>query len=661
MNVHTSLPEVHKIHRDLAYRSDIDGLRTIAVLSVVGFHAFPKWVTGGFVGVDVFFVISGYLISGIIIRSLDQGTFSFADFYSRRIRRIFPALFAVLLVSFFFGWQFLLADEFKRLGLHIAGGAGFVSNFVLWNESGYFDAAADSKPLLHLWSLGIEEQFYIAYPLVLWIFWKRNVNQLAITVLVLLASLTWNIFQNTTNPIADFYSPLARFWELMIGGVLAQVTLRNSGAACNIRSVSGIALLAISLLVLSKESLYPGWLALVPTAGAALLISAGSGGWINRFILSNHLMVGIGLISYPLYLWHWMLLSFARIVEGGVPSLKIKIGAVVVSFALAWLTYVLIEKPLRFGQQGRVKTLLLVAIMAMVGCAGLAAYEDRGFPRRAIEVGREGVLDYRTHWIGWDRCHLVAIEDDNSGGCRILKKNKPVGVMLIGDSHAGHLATGLRKQSIAKDINIAILLYPACFPFFPVLSDGKEYFSCSHDFIKNSLEYAIMTPSIKVVLLSGYAGLVLHQARLYSEEKKISKDAFDSNVVAFEAGMNATLEKLERAGKKVVYIVDNPELIDDPASCVDRHVPFVSPHCDLDLPRKNVMERNSAHYRLLENYKARHPNLIIASIPDALCTESVCRGVIDGMLLYASRDHLSPAGSEYVVNRIWPAIETALQ
>lgn len=189
----TPPPHNHNHLTHPKYRPDIDGLRAIAILSVVGFHAFPDWVKGGFIGVDIFFVISGYLISTIIFDSLEHNRFSFVEFYSHRIKRIFPALLLVLISCFIFGWFTLLADEYKQLGKHIAGGAGFVSNFIFWNESGYFDNAAQTKPLLHLWSLGIEEQFYIIWPWLLWFTWKKRLNFLTITIAVAIISFGLNI------------------------------------------------------------------------------------------------------------------------------------------------------------------------------------------------------------------------------------------------------------------------------------------------------------------------------------------------------------------------------------------------------------------------------------------------------------------------------------
>lgn len=213
----TALPNAQLTHPK--YRADIDGLRAIAVLSVVIFHAFPKLLVGGFIGVDIFFVISGFLISTIIMGSLEQNSFSFIEFYSRRIKRIFPALLLVLIASFVFGWFMLLADEYKQLGKHIAGGAGFVSNFFFWNESGYFDNAAETKPLLHLWSLGIEEQFYIIWPLLLWLSWKNRFSLLTSTIIVIVISFALNVVKVQSDTTAAFYSPQTRFWELLAGSV----------------------------------------------------------------------------------------------------------------------------------------------------------------------------------------------------------------------------------------------------------------------------------------------------------------------------------------------------------------------------------------------------------------------------------------------------------
>lgn len=223
--------------RHIGYRPDIDGLRAVAVLAVLIFHAFPTVMRGGFVGVDIFFVISGYLISKVILTTLDQGTFTIADFYSRRIRRIFPALVTVLVSCLVFGWNTMLADDLALLAKHILGGASFVSNFVLWSEAGYFDKASELKPLLHLWSLGIEEQFYVVWPLLLWAGWRMRLPLLLVVVLIGLASFALNILGVYENPTAVFYSPLSRGWELIIGASLACLTSDTGTKAISCNSV----------------------------------------------------------------------------------------------------------------------------------------------------------------------------------------------------------------------------------------------------------------------------------------------------------------------------------------------------------------------------------------------------------------------------------------
>jgi peptidoglycan/LPS O-acetylase OafA/YrhL len=407
------------------YRPDIDGLRAVAVLAVVAFHAFPNWVRGGFIGVDVFFVISGYLISTIIFENLDKGTFSFIEFYASRIKRIFPALLLVLIACFAFGWFSLLADEYKQLGKHIAAGAGFISNFTLWNEAGYFDNSAETKPLLHLWSLGIEEQFYIVWPILLWSAWKLKFNLLTITIVLAIASFVLNIKGIKHDIVATFYSPQTRFWELLCGSLLAWVTLYKKDVFANVKnkrdywlsrivysesqgadgktlsnvlSFVGLLLLVYGFWRINKELSFSGKWALVPVLGAVLIITAGSKAWFNRKILSNKVAVWFGLISFPLYLWHWPILTFARIVESELPSRNIRIAAVALSIALAWLTYKLVERPMRFGNYSKLKVTILVFLMTLIGTLGYYTYsqvnlcsyrgfEDIVFKRKGFEHG----------------------------------------------------------------------------------------------------------------------------------------------------------------------------------------------------------------------------------------------------------------------------------
>lgn len=416
----------------LKYRPDIDGLRAIAVLAVLAFHAFPESIKGGFIGVDIFFVISGYLISTIIFKGLDEGTFKASDFYARRIKRIFPALLLVLAACFTFGSFFLLADEFNQLGKHIAAGTSFISNLVFWNESGYFDRAADTKPLLHLWSLGIEEQFYLIWPLLIWLAWKLKINLVLVIILVAAASFLLNINVVKTDTIAAFYSPQTRFWELISGSLLAwlfhykeglyiktfrQIDLRllsifdkkfltkNGGILPNLLGFCGILLLTYSLWRINRDATFPGKIALIPVVGSALLIAAGTDTLINRKFLSNKVLVWFGLISFPLYLWHWPILSFTRIYENEVPSAYIRITAVFISILFAWLTYKLIETPIRSGKHGKVTVVILCCLALIIGSSGFIVYKNDYSQSHIYEnlvfkrKGSEHAFGYSYAWI----------------------------------------------------------------------------------------------------------------------------------------------------------------------------------------------------------------------------------------------------------------------
>ena len=284
------------------YRPDIDGLRAFAVLSVVLYHAFPKEVRGGYVGVDIFFVISGFLISSILFNEMTEDRFSFTTFYGRRIRRIFPALAVCLAAVLAYGFVSLTPSELAQLGKHVFFGAGFLSNIVLWSESGYFDSAASLKPLLHLWSLGIEEQFYIIWPALLWMVFRMKAKVGRLLVVLFLASFAINVALSITNISDDFYLPVSRFWELLAGAGLAwrrQIVLTP-----NVRSwisFAGLAALLTSVALFTPGIRFPGWPALLPVAGAVAVILAGPEAPVNRIVFSNRAVVFVGLISYPLY------------------------------------------------------------------------------------------------------------------------------------------------------------------------------------------------------------------------------------------------------------------------------------------------------------------------------------------------------------------------
>lgn len=370
----------------IKYRPDIDGLRAIAVLAVLIYHAFPVRLPGGYIGVDIFFVISGYLISTIIFKNLERNTFSFADFYARRIKRIFPALSVVLMTTLIFGFFIFISSQYNQLGLHVLGGATFVSNLMLWSESGYFDVSGELKPLLHLWSLGIEEQFYIFWPLFLYLFWKIRLNGFMAIVALIALSFWLNISGVKVDPSGTFYSPLTRMWELLLGSLLGWLTLFKpqifqrvdsfNKYVLNVLPFIAIGLFSYGFLGINSSSTFPGYWPLVPITGAVILIGMSRNTWFNQVVLSHKYMVWFGLISYPLYLWHWPILSFGHIYYHNKLSFSFKIIALVLSVLLAWLTVKFIEKPFRHGPNfNRLKVCILSAVMACIASLGYFVYK----------------------------------------------------------------------------------------------------------------------------------------------------------------------------------------------------------------------------------------------------------------------------------------------
>jgi peptidoglycan/LPS O-acetylase OafA/YrhL len=529
-----------------AYRPDIDGLRALGVLLVVAFHAFPRTLPGGFAGVDIFFVVSGYLISTIIFGNLERDTFSFAEFYSRRIRRIFPALALVLATGWILGWVVLLVDEYKQLGLHIVSGAGFVSNFVLWHEAGYFDGDAYTKPFLHLWSLGIEEQFYIVWPLLLAVVWRQRHNFLGITILVAVGSFAANILIVRVDPVAAFYSPWSRFWELMAGGILAYLGLHRSKylvARSNWPSAVGLVLIVLGVALLNKKATFPGWWALLPTMGTFLVIAAGPNAWLNRKFLSSRGMVWIGLISYPLYLWHWLLLSLAWIVKGRMPPSGTRMLLVVLSFVLSYLTYRFIEKQARAG--GRVTTIVLVAIMVILMLAGFATYSELLRPRhdnRAIELILEALDDWE-YPAGLNKTSLagVPVKAREAGEKKVL---------FVGDSHIEQYSprvVRLLDGDSRKYSSVVFLTSPGCAPVPGSAQVNSYHVERCQDF-RERVGKLVLNPEISSVVIGAAWNLyLLKSGANYSEDIDIDK----------EIGKLENLIKSISTRKRVYFILDN--------------------------------------------------------------------------------------------------------
>lgn len=622
------------------YRPDIDGLRAVAVLSVVGFHAFPSLVKGGFIGVDLFFVISGYLITMIIFEGLERGTFSFTEFYARRIKRIFPALLLVLVACLFVGWFTLLADEYRQLSKHIVAGISFFSNIVLLNEAGYFDNAADTKPLLHLWSLGIEEQFYIIWPLLVWIAWVRKFNLLTIIFVVGLVSFILNINGMQHDAITTFYSPLTRFWELLMGSASAYLIFYKyispenfSHFKSNMLSILGFFLITTSIFFITNRYNFPGWLAIPPVLGASLIILAGNKSFINSQILASKFAVWFGLISFPLYLWHWPLLSFARLIEGVTSDRIIRIILIFISIFFAWLTYRFFETYIRsIKNNGSVSILLLSGFFTAT--FGWYVYINDGLNQRAAVVNSEFTEQVRRQLVGplWkytknDIClNEYSFKDADKIAWWFCMKSdnfKPT-LIILGNSYANQLYPGFINNQALK--HHSILSIGTC-------DLGKKEFDEKDDkhpcfgrryteqvqFIDNIIDN---NKSIKLAIISG-----------------LSKNP---NITYIEQ-LKKRITNFESKGVKVIIFTPHIEIGFNPKVCFATPLRWNTKDCTFSLSHR--VRIYDDFKPLIDSLKKTNPKVSVFEQNDIFCQGAECSFVKNGIPLHRDAGHISEYAS----------------
>jgi peptidoglycan/LPS O-acetylase OafA/YrhL len=659
-----SLQKHHK-----KYRPDIDGLRAVAVICVVIFHGFPSLLPGGFVGVDIFFVMSGFLISTILFESLIEKKFTFFGFYLRRAKRIFPSLIVILVVCYIIGWNILFPSEMRGLSKHILGGSIFLSNFVSFLENGYFDVSADFKPLLHLWSLGIEEQFYILWPLILWLSWKKKSIIKTFIIAAIVLSFSLNIFTVHTNSNAAFYLPHMRFWELLIGSLMAYLTIFEkektagfSNKYANQLSILGAIFLVISLIFISNENAFPGWWALLPTIAAAALIMAGPEAWVNRNILSLPLMIWFGLISFPLYLWHWPLLSFARILFGENTTPQIIFAMISLAVLMAWLTYKFVETPIRFGTFENKSYYSLTAILAVIGAVGLFSFKQegqKGLPRAFIATNPVSISAYD----GGDMGETIAgcgpnkmTLDSTFSVCAKDRREDPK-YILLGDSKALALFPALVRTSGQGGRWALVGGNGLQGPVAPIISTDKIY-EVYQKSAAAAIDKILANPVFeKIVIVAATRG-IFSLNNVYSIEDLETSKNFD---VAL-AGVQNFTKQLLRAGKPIVFVMDNPTFR-DPDQCLPRKLrpeifdQFVNgkdrQECSIKIADQLRLSRR---YRdLLEQVKALDPTLIsILDTTDTLCDRitGYCSMTKNGRVLYGYTDHVSDYGAGLIGKKL---------
>ena len=618
-------PENKKIRHAVFYRPDIDGLRAISVLAVMLYHAEFQVFSGGFIGVDVFFVISGYLITQMVLGDFERGSFSLSHFYERRVRRILPALLVMLAATVPLAYVFLSADPLADYSAALLGATWFSSNFVFWSEAGYFDRASEFKPLLHTWSLGVEEQFYLVFPALFWVLYKFKwlIPGLSLAVVISFLMAQFGLSSDAEWP---FYMLVSRAWELGLGALLAVVLahsriseIRVTRLLAELLVLSGSLAILVPVFIFSELTATPGPLLLVPTLGACLLIWLAPATSYMRRLLSLKWLVGLGLISYSLYLWHQPVLVFGRIIIGDALGFEWRIAMLLGAFPLAILSWRYIERPFRHAGQIATRHLIFIVLVMMITTGSavmlhhLASTDEKASTGVVGDIGHGRyyeVMDQR-----FDRCEVEYLQYrielwENVPRCHKSKRAGAPSIAFYGDSHAEQLFVGAE----ALLSQASIYLIRGGIPFL-----GNDRF-------KGPLRYLEEQKDINVVVFSAYW---LEKIQILGGEQ-FSEQLF--NTVKWMVGR----------GFKVVLMMDTPDFGFDPALCVYESK-LNNARCDITRKQHNG---DQAIYRELFIAIAEHPNVELVDVSRAICDVNTCSMLSEDRLLYRDNDHLNLIGSQ---------------
>ncbi|QQR72041.1 MAG: acyltransferase [Holophagales bacterium] len=637
---------------DPGRRRDIDGMRALAITLVIAYHLAPRGLRGGFIGVDVFFVLSGYLITQILVADGEPGRFR--RFYELRIRRLAPALVVVLATTLLAGRWLLLAGELRELASHTLAATLFVANIAFWFGSGYFDSRAIEKPLLHLWSLGIEEQFYLLWPVLLWWLVRRPRRVLPTTLCLALASFAATVAVSASSPDAAFYLPWFRFWELLAGACLAhlQPTAPVTRAAWRTELAAwvGGGLILGGAVAIDPAAPFPSWSALAPVVGTALLLRAAPGTWLGRRVLSHPLAVGLGMVSYPLYLWHWPLLSFQEVATPQA-SLALRSAAMILALILATATYRWVEMPVRTLYSRWPRPTVLALSAALLAVAGSAAIL-RSVPLRPLvepspmaellqqELFRDGEL----------RAQIAAFpcpwpEPLPASGRRYCSSSGGTGsatrIVMWGDSTAeswGPLAHAVARR---RGGEAEVLSISGCPPLLAVRTPLHP--GCELDDSTWKLAFLESARPTLIVLTARWGAYVNEPVpgergpgHLVTTSPR-DLPSLASSREAMTSRLPETIARLARIAP-VVVIASVPDLARSPVGALQRGLEFRVSRADHEARQRSVVAQ-------LTEIAAHEPRVKVLDPAVRLCASGSCEAVIDGTLFYTDETHVSAQGA----------------
>jgi peptidoglycan/LPS O-acetylase OafA/YrhL len=629
------------------YRREIDGLRAIAVLAVILFHAGFEIYSGGFVGVDIFFVISGYLITSIILAELEQGKFSIISFYERRARRILPALFLVMLACIPVAWFSLLPNDMQSFSKSLIAVSTFVSNILFRHESGYFDVASELKPLLHTWSLSVEEQYYLIFPFLMVCFWQPCRKKILIILgVIFLISFSLAQWGSQAKPSSAYFLLLARGWELLVGSFAAFFLYRKNFSEFKeslgeIGGWIGFALILYSIFNHSKNTPYPGFFALVPTIGTLFIILFASQKTTLGKFLGNKVLVTLGLISYSAYLWHQPLFAFARHRSLTEPSHLIFFALCVLTFFLAFLTWKFIETPIRIKKYLNRKQIFQYALLGSVFfiCIGLTGFYTNGLlirsPNRlkALDLESRLAVNYG----------LNAECDGDFTESPYCQTSKDPEVLVWGDSYAMHLVDGL----IASKPSIGVIQKTVsnCGPFLGIAPASTGYpRSWSEKCIAINdkvFEYIKKNHNIKYVVMSSpFNQYVGQDAKILTRQGNI----VDGQKIAIEA-MQLTIKRIKELKKIPVIFSPTPQSGEHIGNCLKKSVFFKTDKLLCEIKLSDSIARQYAVFDFIKNIER---NTSVVWLQDFLCASGICKTSVNDILLYRDHEHLSHEGSAYL-------------